>query len=250
MNSGGASGFKYLTSVEDGKTAAEILMKSPLFSHIKNKEFFFNLVSDSELLLISKNHTLIFEGEDSRKAFFILRGRMKILILDAKGHEVVCGMAERHETVGEAGVISGHKRKATVVADMDSLVLAVKQSRFISLLEDVQFSRKLLVLVSKRVDENNFYIFIRHLEVVYRVGAFLMREAERQNYRLTDPCIVFIPGRNLMAKLLGTSRETVCRALSRLESYEVIRKLEPCKIEINLDAMKEFLEDVGIVDDE
>jgi len=79
--------------------------------------------------------TVVFErGGDADAAFFVVSGRARVVATDAAGHEVSLGVLKRGDHFGEAALLLGGKRAATVRAAEDLVLLRLEGGTFRDLL--------------------------------------------------------------------------------------------------------------------
>jgi ATP-binding cassette subfamily B protein len=79
--------------------------------------------------------TAVFErGEDADAAYFVVSGRARVVGTDAAGNEVSLGVLRRGDHFGEAALLLGGERTATVRAAEDLVVLRLEGKAFRDLL--------------------------------------------------------------------------------------------------------------------
>lgn len=70
------------------------------------------------------------EGDPSEALYFLLSGRLQVVVTAADGVSQVVGEVSRGESVGEMGVFSGKPRRATVTAMRDSVLARIELPAF------------------------------------------------------------------------------------------------------------------------
>jgi len=112
------------------------LLKVPLFSRL----------SDRELRLISgyfharsyqKNRIIFHQGDDSRMIYVVLRGKVRIFSVTASGGETSLRIFSIHDTIGEFAAIDDRPRSTAAQALVDSILLEMEQTRFLTCLREM-----------------------------------------------------------------------------------------------------------------
>ena len=159
----------------------------------------------------------------SREVLFVAAGRVRVVNYAASGREVAYAVNEAGSHVGELSAIDGEPRSASVEALEDCLVAALPSGPFHQLLlaQPVLAIELLknLARIIRRNDER-----IAELSVL---GA--MPRVYRELLRLARPCaggavIAPLPTQESLAAHVGTTRETVARALGQLAKANIARR--------------------------
>lgn len=189
-------------------------------SILKSFSLFTDLSAD-DLKLVAESMTkqrydskeVIFLEEDKAEAiFFILEGAIRIFKSDSYGKEVTLAILFRGDFFGETGIITGDNRTAGAEALEPSLLMRLQRDEFIKILKNNgALTFKLLQEVSLRLTQTNAQLEgLVSRDLQGRVKESLQRY---QGLRLTHQEI---------ANIVGASRESVSRALCKLqESGEI-----------------------------
>jgi CRP-like cAMP-binding protein len=150
-----------------------------------------------------------------RHILFVVEGAVRVVNYAASGREVAYARIGAGHHVGELAALDGQPRSASVEAETDCLVASLPSSAFQELLlahstVAVTLLRSLARMV-RRADER-----ITDLTVL---GA--MQRVYRELQRLAHPCpeglaVKPLPTQESLAAHVGTTRETVARALGQL----------------------------------
>ena len=188
-----------------------VLKKFPLFQGLAEDEL--KIIADTMTLKKYKSKAIIFLEEDKAGTFFfILEGAIRIFKSNPVGKEVTLALLFKGDFFGETGMITGGKRTAGAEALEPSLLMGLAREKFIEILKSHgELSFKLLQEVSWRLIQTNEQLeALVSQDLQGRVKECLHRY---QGFKLTHQEI---------ANIVGASRESVSRALCRLqESGEI-----------------------------
>lgn len=201
-----------------------------LFKKILKESYFFNTLTENQLskiasvssLITFKKDGIIFSEGDISDGFYLLhKGKVRIYKLSPKGKEQTLNYIAEHEPFGEAAVFMGKNFPAHAQAESDSQVLFIKKDDFIKTVKDnPELSLKLLGVLSQRL--KIFASLIESLslkEVPERVIQYLLELYKKQKtFKLKLPV-----SKTQLAVTLGTTSETLSRALAKLAKEKIIR---------------------------
>lgn len=167
--------------------------------------------------------TILSKDARSREMLFVVEGGVRVVNYAASGREIAFALIPAGHHVGELSALDGEPRSAAVEAVGDCLIAALGAEPLQELLlahGAVALSLlKNLARVIRRTDER-----IAELSVL---GA--MQRVYRELMRLSRPCgseilVSPLPTQESMAAHVGTTRETVARALSQLAKAGVTHR--------------------------
>ncbi|MCZ7585394.1 MAG: Crp/Fnr family transcriptional regulator [Deltaproteobacteria bacterium] len=149
----------------------------------------------------------------------ITEGELNITLYSASGREVVITRLGAGEVVGEMALLDDQPRSASAVGATNGRALVLRRGPFQKFLREHPDScLELLKELTRRLRTTNAKLTdLALLDVYGRVARFLIRLAEEKG--TGDEAGVLIPERPThleIAGLVGTSRETVSRAMSDL----------------------------------
>lgn len=159
---------------------------------------------------------ILSRDSDCRDVLFIVAGRVRVVNYAASGREIAFAVVEAGGQVGELAAIDGEPRSASVEALDDCHIAALGSAPFNDLLLahadlGVALVKKLAGII-RRTDERIAELSV--LGAVQRVYRELLRLARPQagGGAVISP----LPTQESMAGLVGSTRETVARALGQL----------------------------------
>ncbi len=174
----------------------------------------FAVLPESQLALLVK--------EVSRKSFYVvISGRLKVMMSDDEGREVILAMLGPNEFFGEMGLIDDHPRSASVVAVEPCEVLMLSKRDFKKCLEE-NFEMGMTVMrgLVKRLREADQKIGSLALMDVYgRVARLLLEVAETVD---GQKVVTKKLAKQDIAKMIGASREMVSRVMKDLQAAGAI----------------------------
>jgi len=199
----------------------QILKTVPLFSSL----------SDEQLRLLQpclqqrsypSNSFILRAGEETEGLYIILSGRVKVLIPDEQGREVILAVMGPSEFFGEMGLLDDQPRSASVETLEACEMLRFSKSGFMACLKD-NFELAMIILrnLVKRLREADRKIESLALIDVYgRVARLLLDQAEE----IDGMWIVrSAPPKQEIARMIGASREMVSRVVKDLQTRGYIR---------------------------
>ncbi len=215
---------------QPAKVSPILLRNVPLFSGLENEEIE-KLASAATVRTFTKNSVVIREGEHSDSIYLINSGKVKVLISDTEGHEVILSILGPGDYFGEMSLIDSQPRSATVVS-MEPVHFAVitKPDFDRCLNHNPKIVSHILVELAKRLRSANRKIEGLALMDVYgRVARTLIQLAELHDGEMVVDQKL---SQQDIANMVGASREMVSRTLRDLSSNGFIR-LEGKKIVVS-----------------
>lgn len=177
-----------------------------------------------------KGANIIISDQSGREMMFVADGIVDIKRTNSDGKEVIISRLGVGDFFGEISLLTGSSRSADVVAVEDCMILVLSSRDFDQLLNDnPNFSRALLVDLARRVSAASTRISdLALLDVYLRVESTLKSLAIREP-ETAKLVVLTRPTHKDLAAMVGSSREMVTRAISRLEEDGAI-KIEGQKI--------------------
>ena len=163
----------------------------------------------------ARSTTIMAAGDATDSLYIVLSGRLKVMMSDADGKEVILSILGPGEFFGEMGLIDDEPRSATVISIEPCELLAINKRDFKkSLAENFEMSMAVMRGLVKRLREADRKIgSLALLDVYGRVARLLMELSDPVGdervvrHRLTQQDI---------AARVGSSREMVNRVLKEL----------------------------------
>jgi len=183
-----------------------------------------NIVSEQTY---GKNEPIIYENEEGHRLYLIRKGRMKVSQTNSEGKEVILSILSKGDFFGEMALLGGASRSANVVSLEKSEVLIIDYHDFKQLIEDDSgIAIYLLKEMGKRQRKSNQVIKELSLNnAEHRIVMSIIRLSEELG-RIKEGEVVIknMPLQKDIAKMAGTSRETVSRTLSKFEKEGYLKK--------------------------
>ncbi|MFH1809802.1 MAG: Crp/Fnr family transcriptional regulator [Pseudomonadota bacterium] len=152
--------------------------------------------------------------------FFIAGGQAKVVLTAGGGREVILATLGAGDFFGEMSILDGRPRSATVLSITESRMLVLTREAMIDLIRNTpEIALALLAEMSARLRRADEAIANLALVDVYgRVARYLIDEAKRSGRPVESGTLLRSrPTQQHIASTIGTSRETVSRALSDLK---------------------------------
>ena len=204
--------------------SAEYLRKVPFFAGL----------ADSELEMVSgvmiersyaKGSLLFLEGEPGEALFVINRGRVKISKSSPDGREQILHIYKDGDIFAEVVLFDRGPYPATAEAIEDTQCWLLRNADMERLLEaQPQLGIKLLRIMSRRLRQARLLVRDLALQDTYgRLAGLLLRFIRVEGRREEEGIVLELDlTRQEMASMIGTSRETVARILSRFQKEGII----------------------------
>lgn len=194
-------------------SATEVLRRVPLFNDLSEVELqrFAEVAREREY---PKNSVILFEDDPGDALYIVSTGQVKVVLIGEDGREVILSVLGDGDFFGEMALIDDEPRSAHVIAMKDSHLLVLRRDDFQAQIENhPRIALKLLrVLVQRlrRADEKIGGLVL--LDVNGRVAQLLLDLANESG----GPKITRRLTHHTIAQMIGSSRETVSRAMREL----------------------------------
>jgi CRP/FNR family cyclic AMP-dependent transcriptional regulator len=191
----------------------ETLRSIPLFSLIRESDIW-RIREATVTRSYPKDSVILFEGEAGEALYVVLAGRVKIVYTAEDGREVILGTREKGDFFGETALLDEQPNPAHVIAMQDSELLILRREEFRRCLADMPaMSLGLLRHLSRRLRHADDQIRgLVLLDVRGRVARLIVEMADRNDGVSVPKGITH----NIIAQMVGASRETVSRTLREL----------------------------------
>jgi CRP/FNR family cyclic AMP-dependent transcriptional regulator len=200
--------------------ALKVLRRVPLFAELAEADLE-ALAALARERRYPKGSVIVFSGELGDALYVIARGRVKVVLLDEDGREVILAILGVGEHFGELSLIDGQPRSAHVIALDDTRLVVLRREDFRRRVEESpslawallnELSRRL-----RRADQKIGALVL--LDVHGRIARLLLEAAaESRTGSVIDKRLTH----QTIAQLIGASRETVSRAMRDLQERGLI----------------------------
>ncbi|HVO35827.1 MAG TPA: Crp/Fnr family transcriptional regulator [Gemmatimonadales bacterium] len=194
-------------------SATDVLKKVPLFSDLSEAELarFAEVTREREY---PKNSVILFEDDPGDALYIVSAGQVKVVLIGEDGREVILSVLGDGDFFGEMALIDDEPRSAHVIAMRDSQLLVLRRDDFqAQLVAQPKIGLKLLRVLVQRLRQADEKIGgLVLLDVNGRVARLLLDMADEGG----GPKITRRLTHHTIAQMIGSSRETVSRAMREL----------------------------------
>lgn len=199
----------------------QILKRVPLFSTFSEQQLN-SVLAYVQHRRYPRNALIVRAGDETDALYIILSGRVKVLIQDDQGHEVILSMMGSHEFFGEMGLLDDQPRSASVEALEPCEMLRLSKAGFVTCMKD-NFDLAMRIirnLVRRLRDADRKIESLALIDVYGRVARLLIDMAEEIDGKWV---VQHAPPKQEIARMIGASREMVSRVVKDLQEKGLIR---------------------------
>ena len=193
-----------------------VLRSVPLFSSVPEEQL--RLLTTLVTRRSSTRGSIIMAaGDPTDSLYIILSGRLKVMMSDADGKEVILSILGAGEFFGEMGLIDDNPRSASVVAIEPCELLAITRRDFKKCMtENAEMAMAVMRGLVRRLREADRKIgSLALLDVYGRVARLLLDMSETVDGQ--KMVTKRLPKQDI-AKMIGASREMVSRVMKDLQT--------------------------------
>jgi CRP/FNR family transcriptional regulator len=200
------------------------LGRFPLWDRVP-QEVLAHLAAQARLAVVPDRRPLFMADHPSPGLFLVRRGEFKVTLISAEGREQILYLAEPGRLITESYTPSGANTHCAAFAREDSEAWELAQS-------DINQAASACPELGLALLESHCFRLNRHIDLVFqlsllsverRLAAFILELARRNHAEVGKP---FVLRRNInvstVACLLGTVREEVTRAQTRLQKRGIV----------------------------
>jgi CRP-like cAMP-binding protein len=173
-----------------------------------------------------RGDSVVEHGQKSNALYIILAGRARVILANDKGRQVILATLGAGDYFGEMSLIDNEAHSATVEAEIQLDVLVLSRDGFLRcVMENPSMSLSVMRGLVQRIRHANQQIASFALKGVYgRVANILLTSAVpgEDGALLINNKISHVD----IAKMVGSSREMVSRAMKDFEESSFIQKLD------------------------
>ena len=198
-----------------------VLKSVPLFSAFTEHQLT-TLLNYVQHRSFPRNVFVIQAGDETDSLYVILSGKVKVLIPDDQGREVILSVMGPHDFFGEMGILDDQPRSASVATLEPSEMLRLSKAGFINCLKENSEVAMLVIrnLVKRLREADRKIESLALIDVSGRVVRLLVDMAQEIDGRLVVPRT---PPKQEIARMIGASREMVSRVIKELQGKGLIR---------------------------
>jgi CRP/FNR family cyclic AMP-dependent transcriptional regulator len=197
-------------------TVSTTVLKSvPLFASFPDEQLR-TLVSVVTRRSAPRGSVIMAAGDQIDSLYIVISGRLKVMMGDADGKEVILSLIGPGEFFGEMGLIDDSPRSASVVAIEPCELVSISKRDFKNCLaENFEMATAVMRGLVRRLREADRKIgSLALLDVYGRVARLLLDMAENVN---GEKIITKRLPKQDIAKMIGASREMVSRVMKDLQ---------------------------------
>jgi CRP/FNR family transcriptional regulator len=192
---------------------------------------------------VARGEVLFMGGEEARGLYVVVEGSVRAFRESLDGREQVIHVERAGATFAEVPVFDDGAYPSTVAAEEDSTILFINKSDVRNLcLSHPNIALAALKLLASRLRRCAELVEALSLHEVDQRLARLLLEQARARGKRADKSVVFeiaLTNQQIAARI-GTVREVVSRALSRLQQNELIRVSGRAVTILDEDALETF----------
>jgi len=165
---------------------------------------------------VPRGTVVIAAGDPTDALYIVISGRLKVMMSDAEGKEVILSLLGAGEYFGEMGLIDDSPRSASVVATEPCELLAIARRDFKRCMaENFEMATTVMRgLVRRLRDADRKIGSLALLDVYGRVARLLIDMAEEVD---GQKIVTHKIAKQDIAKMIGASREMVSRVMKDLQ---------------------------------
>jgi len=192
-----------------------VLKAVPLFSSCPDEQLRM-LAAVVTRKSVARSSTVMASGDTTDSLYIVLSGRLKVLMSDSDGKEVILSILGPGEFFGEMGLIDDSPRSASVVAIEPCELLSITKRDFKKCLqENFEMSMAVMRGLVRRLREADRKIgSLALLDVYGRVARLLLDMADTVD---GEKIVTKRLPKQDIAKMIGASREMVSRVMKDLQ---------------------------------
>jgi CRP-like cAMP-binding protein len=195
------------------------LRRVPLFSDLSEGDLvrFAEITREREY---PRNSVILFEDDPGDSLYIVSTGQVKVVLIGEDGREVILSVLNDGDFFGEMSLIDDEPRSAHVIAMKDSRLLVLRRDDFQQQInQHPSIAVKLLRVLVQRLRRADAKIGgLVLLDVNGRVAKLLLDLADDGG----GPKITRKLTHHTIAQMIGSSRETVSRAMRELSDRGLV----------------------------
>ncbi len=204
-------------SVTRRKEALESLRAIPLFSRVNDVDLE-DIASHLIERRFTKNSTVVEEGLPGDYMYVIREGRVKVTKASEDGREKIMNFMEAGGFFGDMALLSNEVRSASVKTLEPSRLLALSRRDFIDLLrQSPDLALAVIEELTVRLRETSEQASSLSFQGVKQRTRGLFERISRSEPAESDQRLTPALTHQQIADMIGTSRETVTRAIKQLK---------------------------------
>jgi CRP-like cAMP-binding protein len=218
----------------------EWLRSVPLFVDLSEAEL--ETVAGASRSTASRKGARVFEeGAAADCCYVLTSGSAKLVLAAEGGTEIILGVLQPRELVGEVALLDGSTRSADLITTEECHFIRIPASTFDTLRRNFQFERRIVAHAMSLLRSANDQVRgTAALPSLSKVAWCLARLARREGTRRGRAIVLPKRPHHELAEMAGLSRETVTRALATLKRRNCLSWNDET-IALDIDAIQRVL---------
>ena len=203
----------------------DFLRRVPLFAELSDEEFR-QIETIFQPRAYRKNQVIFVEEETGEYMYVVIAGKVKASKTSATGKETLLAIHQPGDFFGEMSLLDGKTSPATVSAMEDCKIATISRADFQRLLmcNERVVSQIIQVLCSRLRSVWNQVQSLSYSNADSRIRAGVLQLARRHGINDARGILINLKiTHDELAKMVGTSRETVTRTLTDLQKQGIIK---------------------------
>lgn len=199
----------------------------PLFRHLKDAQLK-EIASRCRNAHFRKGDVVFYKTDLSTDLYIVDSGRLKAVLVDEEGDEMVLAQFEKGAFFGELSLLDGKGRSATIVADTDAELSVLNKDVFLDLLyKEPKIAVELMATLVERLRKADEIIeSLAFLEVGERLVRTILDTASPDKTIAKGYLKAGKPTHKELAARIGSSREAVSKCMKLLAAKGITREAE------------------------
>jgi CRP/FNR family transcriptional regulator, cyclic AMP receptor protein len=201
----------------------DLIRTVPLFSTLTDEEFN-QLAHIFVARAYRKNQVIFLEEETGNYMYLVLSGKVKVAKAGVGGKETILAIHRTGDFFGEMSLLDGKTAPATVSAMEDAKIISVSGTDFHKyLLHNEKVMQQIIQVLCARLRQVWQTQSLSSSTADARIRMGIYQLAKRHGIRDAHGTIIDLKiTHQELAEMVGTSRETVTRVLTRLREQRII----------------------------
>jgi CRP/FNR family transcriptional regulator, cyclic AMP receptor protein len=201
----------------------DLIRTVPLFSTLTDEEFN-QLAHIFVARAYRKNQVIFLEEETGNYMYLVLSGKVKVAKAGVGGKETILAIHRTGDFFGEMSLLDGKTAPATVSAMEDAKIISVSGTDFHKyLLHNEKVMQQIIQVLCARLRQVWQTQSLSSSTADARIRMGIYQLAKRHGIRDAHGTIIDLKiTHQELAEMVGTSRETVTRVLTRLREQKII----------------------------
>lgn len=205
-------------------TEIDFLKRVSLFAGVEEEDLK-NIAAIMRERSYRKNQVIFYEDDPGDTLYIVKSGTVRIYQLSEAGHEKTLAVFKEGDSFGEMSLIEEDGRSATAETMEPSVLLVIGKSHFLELLQkSPSLSMATIRMLTQRLRSVNKQLGdALYLDVRSRTRKILKQMTLDQGEDTGEGMQIRVPlTHKELAKIVGSSRETVTKILLELQDEQVI----------------------------